>query len=248
VGAKGAGLELRVAGCGDAFGSGGRSHACFVLRGRSGSILLDCGPSSLPALKRVGVRPGDLDAVLVSHLHGDHFGGIPLLLLEHRHLDPRDRLLHVAGPRGLERRVEETAQALLGTGVEGMPVEFHRLSPGSTLTIGPALVEAFTVEHQPDVPCLGLRVRMDGRTVVYSGDTRWFEGLVDASRGADLFLWECTYLDEEGRNHTRLDDVIQHRDRLECERFLLVHLGPRVLARRDDHDLPWAEDGMRLEL
>lgn len=240
-----------MVGCGDAFGSGGRGSAAFLVRGGTGAILLDCGPGAPAGLKRLGVRPASLDAVLISHFHGDHFGGVPFLFLEARYLEARERPLAVAGPPGVEERVTRLCGALYQGGAaspEPGLARFVELRPGTATPVGPAEVEPFAVEHAEGEACLGLAVQMEGRRIVYSGDTRWFPGLGEAARGADLFLWECTNLDEKHGEHTRLVDVLRHRGGIGCRRLLLTHLGPAVLARRGDHDLPWAEDGMRLSL
>jgi ribonuclease BN (tRNA processing enzyme) len=77
-------VTVTFAGSGDAFGSGGRYQACIHLQGRGGPgpVLLDCGATSLSALKHLGLDPGEIAAVFVSHLHGDHFGGLPFLILD----------------------------------------------------------------------------------------------------------------------------------------------------------------------
>lgn len=76
------GVTVQVVGSGDAFGSGGRFQACVSVQGPQGHALLDCDATSLVALKRPGIAPNMIDAVLVTHLHGDHFGGLPVLILE----------------------------------------------------------------------------------------------------------------------------------------------------------------------
>ena len=245
-------MVLKVVGCGDAFGSGGRGNAAFLLEGAQGSVLLDCGPATPAALKRMGVRPAGLDAVLISHFHGDHFGGIPFLFLESRYLEPRSRPLQVAGPAGTEAVVSDLARALYRNGAadpDPAQVRFLELADGQPTAVGPAEVRAFPVPHAEGEDCLGLDVRMDGRKVVYSGDTRWFPGLARAARGADLLIWECTSASTtEAAGHTCLEDVLREHAHLDSRRLLLVHLGPEVLALKARHDLPWAEDGMTVPL
>ena len=92
-------LTVTFAGSGDAFGSGGRYQACIHLRAPDGSgpVLLDCGATSLSALKRLGLDPGEIAAVFVSHLHGDHFGGLRFLIL-HGQFSRRTEPLIVTGP------------------------------------------------------------------------------------------------------------------------------------------------------
>ena len=77
-------LTVTFAGSGDAFGSGGRYQACIHIQRPDGfpAVLLDCGATSLSALKHLRLDPGAVEAVFVSHLHGDHFGGLPFLILD----------------------------------------------------------------------------------------------------------------------------------------------------------------------
>ena len=98
-------VALRFLGSGDAFGSGGRFQTCMHLSGAGGAVLIDCGASSLIAMKRDGVDPGDVDVVLLTHLHGDHFGGVPFLILDAQ-FTRRARPLLIAGPPGVRARVE----------------------------------------------------------------------------------------------------------------------------------------------
>src|SRR5262245_4294970 len=69
-------MRVHVLGCGDAFGSGGRNMSGYLVETEEKLFLLDCGPTSLLAMKRAGFKPSRLDAVFLTHLHGDHFGGL----------------------------------------------------------------------------------------------------------------------------------------------------------------------------
>ena len=91
-------MRLTVIGSGDAFGSGGRFNTCFLLETAKGTLLVDCGASSLIALKARGVDPNAIDGILLSHLHGDHFGALPFLLMDAQFLTRRERPLLIAGP------------------------------------------------------------------------------------------------------------------------------------------------------
>ncbi len=70
-------MRLQFVGCGDAFGSGGRFNTCLHLTGAHANVLIDCGASSLVAMKRIGIDRNAIDAIIVTHFHADHFGGIP---------------------------------------------------------------------------------------------------------------------------------------------------------------------------
>src|SRR6266702_5931577 len=126
-------VTITFAGSGDAFGSGGRYQACIHLRGPGfGPVLLDCGATSLTALKALGLDPGEVTAVLVSHLHGDHFGGLPFLILDGQ-FSRRSRPLAIAGPPGTGRRLAEAMECLFpGSSAPSrrFSVEVTELEPG----------------------------------------------------------------------------------------------------------------------
>jgi len=244
-------MRLQVLGSGDAFASGGRGHAAYLLEGATGRILLDCGPTTLPALRRSGVAPVTVDAVLLSHFHGDHFGGVPFLVLDRRYGDAAPHPIVIAGPPGVEQRVGELARALYRGGAAAAEPEiaaFLELEPEVRTQVGPAIVTPFRVPHDPGELCLGLRIEMEGKVVVYSGDTEWFDGLPAWTRGADLLLLECTHADGTGGHHVRLPELLAQRDRLGCRRLLLTHLGPEARHAAVSAGLPVADDGLQVEL
>src|SRR5437879_5953655 len=104
-------VDVQILGSGDAFGSGGRLQACFALRGGPEDLLVECGASSLVAMKRAGIEPNDIAWVVVSHLHGDHFGGLPFLVLDGQ-FRRRERPLVIAGPPGLGERLHAAMEVL----------------------------------------------------------------------------------------------------------------------------------------
>ncbi len=97
-------MQLRFVGCGDAFGSGGRLNTCFHVSGRAANFLIDCGASALPALKRLEIDRNEIDLILITHFHGDHFAGLPFVLLDAQ-FSRRTRPLTIAGPQGIETRL-----------------------------------------------------------------------------------------------------------------------------------------------
>ena len=99
-------MKITIIGSGDAFGSGGRCNTCFRIETSGRDLLLDCGASSLPALKAQGVDPNAIDGVMLSHLHGDHFGGVVFLVMDGHFLSRRTRPLLIAGPPGTRERLD----------------------------------------------------------------------------------------------------------------------------------------------
>jgi ribonuclease BN (tRNA processing enzyme) len=249
-------VQVRFVGSGDAFGSGGRFQACILLRapGQDGDVLLDCGASSLVALKQQRHDPNQVGLVLVSHLHGDHFGGLPFLILDGQ-FTRRTRPLHVAGPAGVEERVQAAMEVLFPGSTQvrrRFPVQFHELTDRQPLRfdLGPAglVVVPFAVVHASGAPALALRVAWQGHTIAYTGDTEWTEALVELARGAELLIAEG-YTDQRRiRFHLDVASLQQHAGRLAARRVILTHLSADLLARADELGWETASDGMTVDL
>src|SRR5207249_8082810 len=168
-------VRIQFLGSGDAFGSGGRFQTCFHLSGPSEPILIDCGASSLIALKRAGLDPSEIGCVLLTHLHGDHFGGLPFLILDGQ-FSRRTRPLLIGGPPGVRDRVEAAMEVFFpgSSKVERrFAVEFVDLRERELTLVGPASVTPFVVKHASGAPAYALRVEYDGQGVTHSGATGW---------------------------------------------------------------------------
>ncbi|HKQ67618.1 MAG TPA: MBL fold metallo-hydrolase [Methylomirabilota bacterium] len=243
-------MKVRFLGSGDAFGSGGRFQTCIHLQSGASQLLLDCGASSLIAMRRFGVDPQAIDTVLLTHLHGDHFGGVPFLILDGQ-FRRRTRPLTVAGPPGVEARVRQAMEVFFpgSTRVERkFQTRFVELADREAVEVGPVRVTGFSVVHASGAPPFALRVAAEGRIVAYSGDTEWTESLVDAARGADLFIAEALFYDKRVKYHLDLTTLLRERARLECRRLIVTHMGEDMLARVDGLEVEAAEDGKELLL
>jgi ribonuclease BN (tRNA processing enzyme) len=241
-------VKVRFLGSGDAFGSGGRFQTCIHVESGASQLLLDCGASSLIAMRRFGVDPQAIDTVILSHLHGDHFGGVPFLVLDGQ-FKRRTRPLLVAGPPGVEKRVREAMEVFFpgSTRIERkFETRFVELADRVAVEAGPVHVTGYEVSHASGAPPFALRITGEGKVVTYSGDTEWTESLVDAARGADLFIAEALSYDKRIRYHLDLATLLEHRSRLHCRRLIVTHMGEDVLARLDGLAVEAAEDGKQL--
>ena len=241
-------MKVRFLGCGDAFGSGGRLQTCIHLEVGASQVLLDCGASSLVAMRRFGVDPQAIDTVILSHLHGDHFGGVPFLILDGQ-FQRRTRPLLVAGPPGVDTRMRQAMEVFFpgSTRIERkFETRFVELADRAAVDLGAVSVTAFEVSHPSGAPPFALRVAGEGKVVTYSGDTEWTESLVDAARGADLFIAEAQFYEKRVKYHLDLATLLQHRARLECRRLVLTHMGEDMLRRLHGLDVEAAEDGKQL--
>ena len=244
-------MRVRFVGSGDAFGSGGRWQTCIHVSGEGQVMLVDCGATSLVALKAQGLDPGAVDAVAVTHLHGDHFGGLPFLILDGQ-FSRRSAPLQVAGPPGIRARLAEAMEALFPGSSQAQrrfPVEVTELdTDGKAAGLGAATVRGWEVEHACGAPPLALRVELGGTSFAYSGDTQWTAALAKAAHGADLFAVEAYTFDRPVRYHLDYQTLRAHLGEIRARRIVLTHMSAAMLTRLADTDLPAAYDGMTADL
>jgi ribonuclease BN (tRNA processing enzyme) len=244
-------MKVHVLGCGDAFGSGGRNQTSYLIESSDRVFLLDCGPTTLLSMKRAGFDPRRLDAVILSHLHGDHCGGIPFLFIEYLYQSPRAEPLTLAGPPGTETKVRQLFQLMYGGGSGAKdipPTRFQVLHPDRPDSVAGVQVFPFRVPHQIDEISLGLKVGYEGKQVLFSGDSAWSDIFIEQARGTDLFLCECSFYEQGSGNHVSFAALRPKLPSLQCKRLVLVHLGDEMLARGSDLGVTLAEDGMVIEL
>jgi ribonuclease BN (tRNA processing enzyme) len=245
------GMRLQVLGCGDAFGSGGRFHTCFHVSAGSASFLVDCGASSLIAMRRFGVDPNTIRMVLISHLHGDHFGGLPFLLLDAQFVSRRTTPLTIAGPPTLSARLQALRETMFPGSTEsdlGFPLDIVELAPQVTAQVNDVSITAYPVRHPSGAPSYALRCQVGHQTLCYSGDTEWIPVLVDAARDADLFIAECYTFNRPVPFHTSWMNLREHLPEIGAKRVLLTHMSTDMLEQVAIDGAERAEDGMVLEI
>ena len=213
-------LDLLFLGSGNAFGVEGRAFSSVLLNGR---YLFDCGPTVLQQLRKAGVSHTDIDAVFISHFHADHFFGLPFLFLASRY-EGRERDITVVGPPGIEERTA----SLMSLGYPHLldeanfQVNFVEVEDGTRDQVCGLEYRAANVDHVAHLSCFAYRADLDGRSVVYSGDTTLCGGLLGLAKGADVVILEVScdrvpvHLSPEG-----VAAVAQHSPE---SRIILTHL------------------------
>lgn len=243
------GLVLTIAGSGDAFGSGGRGNTTFRVQGATGTVAIDFGATALLSWNRLGLATSDIDAVVLSHLHGDHFGGLPFLLLESQFVAPRTRPLTIIGPPGTRARLEMACDAFF-PGMTGIRWKFEwavqEMQPGGATEIAGFDISSRLVQHPSGAPATGVRVSGGGSTIAYSGDTGWVDSLFELADGADAFLVECYSGQTQVPNHIDWPTLRANLGRFNARRIIATHLGRTALPFQADMEasgVSVAEDG-----
>ncbi|MBW2666143.1 MAG: MBL fold metallo-hydrolase [Deltaproteobacteria bacterium] len=243
--------EVVFIGTSDAFGSGGRRQSATLVRGPNGAFLLDCGMTTGTGLCELGIERNEIDTILVSHFHADHFGGIPPFMLASLYEDGRRHPLRIAGPPGIRDWVHNLAGAM-GYAMEDrhwpFEISFDELPLGAPKEIGPVRTYAFETHHQPHTFPHGIICETGAHRIAYSGDTGWFDDLPRLVAGSDLFISECTNHVNGFEYHLSHEVLVEKKSQFDCGRILLTHLGSEMANRRGNCDFETADDGLVVKL
>lgn len=240
-------IKIRIIGSGDAFGSGGRLNTCFYLQSPETNLLIDCGATVLPGLKKQGIDVEQIDAILISHFHGDHYGGIPFLLVEAA-VTGRKKRLDIITPKDGKVRIIALLD-LLYPGIktlEKLDLAFLEYNARAQLQTENFNLTAFPVIHSEAALPHGLRITIGEKVISYSGDTSWTDELVALSDGADLFICECNFFSTQVKGHMNYLELETKLGALNYKRILLTHADEEMLQELEHIKLDFAHDGMEL--
>jgi ribonuclease BN (tRNA processing enzyme) len=246
-----AAVIVTTLGTGDAFGSRGRAHSGILIQAAGRRLLIDPGPAILPQLQKARISAATIDAVLITHLHGDHIAGLPFLLLDCQFSSQRKRRLTVAGPRGSSRRLQTLANACypnLSPRELSFTLVYQQVAAGDKFKLAGASVRTFAMNHSRATVCLGYRIHIAGKTIGVTGDTGWCDALVALSDGADLLLIEATNFSTNTPGHLSYQEIARHADALRSRRIVLTHVGEELLRNAGKVRLPIARDNGKIVL
>ena len=226
-------------GCGDAFGNGERYNTSFLVSdGDEEHVLLDCGTTTLLRLKEEKVDLHKISTIVISHFHGDHFGGLPFMLIcclfEHQ----RTHKLTIVGPRGVKEKVL-TLQEIMYPGTEAkftsLQLEFLEFEQGTLLTVEDKTIEAFEMEHSPESLPHGYRLYWKDKVIAFSGDTSRSENLTRLAEDADLFICECNFMKGVNFGHLSYEEISEIADQWTCKQLWLSHMNDEVATSEEVH-------------
>ncbi len=243
--------ELIFLGSGDAFGSGGRLQSCILVKTSKHRFLLDCGATSLIALRKHQVDPNDIDLILVTNLHGDHFGGIPYFVIDAQLNRKRTKPLVIAGPPGIKAKIPQVMESVFPGSAETktrFTMDIVEMEPGKTWYFMDLIIHPFPVIHAPGDPHLALRIECEGKNTAYSGDTEWTNKLLALAEGADLLIVESYFFAKKIKYHLDYQTLAQHFPSLKAKAIVITHMSEDMLGNLDRVVCNCAEDGKLFEL
>ncbi len=232
-------MKLTVIGSGDAFSSGGRFNSCYHFEADTTSFLLECGASAMTGIRQYGIDPLKIDTIFISHLHGDHFGGLPFFFLDAKYVSKRRTPLVLIGPKALQERVSILINTLYpGINLSKLPFEirYATLNQFQLLSSNGVTVQAFPAKHSRESDPYCMRLSYKKKTIGYSGDTAWTNKLLSVAINSDLFITECSQWDEASEVHMDYMTLVRKYDDLQAQNILLTHMNPSMLEKIDEID------------
>ncbi|MFN3402843.1 MAG: MBL fold metallo-hydrolase [Cytophagaceae bacterium] len=236
--------KVLVLGSGDAFGSFGHMQSGYFIKGEKG-ILLDCGPTIMYALNRASVTTEDIDIIVLSHFHGDHYAGIPFLLLEAALVSKRTKPLTIISPEGGEEKIKKLFE-LLYPGMEEvfriLQLEFLAYNGKDEMLFPDLVIRTYPVSHTPQTLPHGIKIFYHDKCIGYSGDTGWNDNLIEIADNTDLFLCECNYYGIRSESHLNYIELKEKLPLFNSKRVILTHIGKEMFLNISQVEHEVADD------
>lgn len=183
------------------------------------------------------------------HFHGDHYGGVPFLLLDAA-IRGRTRKMQIISPPVGRGRIAALLDLLYpGTSVLGkLDLDFLEYNSDEVLKTQHFSLRAVEVIHSEEALPHGLRVEISGKVIAYSGDTSWTDALLPLSEHADVFICECNFFSTQVKGHINYIELEKRIPEFSCKRMLLTHFDEEMLENTGRLKLEYLTDGMNLEV
>lgn len=244
-------VTVTFVGSGDAFGSGGRFQTCIMVDAPGTRFVIDFGASSLIALNKMEIEHNSIDTVVLTHLHGDHYGGLPFLLMDAMLGAKRKTPLTIAGPRETEARLDLVKEALM-PGMHVMtpkfPLNYVEIDVMKPTRVGDLTITTFPAAHTGETNPTSVRIEVAGKIIAYTGDSAWTKHMPALAKDADLFVCECYFYEKPIRFHMNYPDIKEHWDELKAKRIILTHFSREMMLHKDEVPEECAYDGLVVEL
>jgi ribonuclease BN (tRNA processing enzyme) len=227
-------MEATFIGVGEACDSNYGNTSILIKDARSGNHLLDCGFSVPHCYFKSCSDPDELDTLWISHFHGDHFFGVPLLLLRLWEMGRR-KPLEIVGQKNIAEKIMAGINLAYGSLAEKLQYElnFHVLLPGKEVKIAGIKWQSARGNHSP--PCLALTLNDGERKIFYSGDGRPTPETALIASGCDLLIHEAFMLTDEIPGHGSIQGSINFFRQAKAKRLALVHLNRKIRLREKKH-------------
>ena len=234
-------LSITFIGVGNAFAAGGTCWNGFLV---NRTILFETPPQVLMSVQLAGVNPNDIETVVISHHHGDHFYGLPMLMLWWKWMG-RVKPVRIVGPPGTERITRDIARETFPWLFElTYEMEWIEASPGHVIDFPGMRIDPIEMVHDDTLNiCLGFASEIGGHRLGYTGDTVYCPGVEQLARWSEILVSECASVSGNPVHMDLTTDIPKVRALLpEGAHLILTHMDPAVAASGPIPGITIAED------
>lgn len=234
-------LSITFIGVGNAFASGGACWNGFLV---NRNVLFETPPQVLMSVQNAGVNPNDIETVLISHHHGDHFYGLPMLMLWWKWMG-RTKPVKVVGPPGTERITRDIARETFPWLFElTYEIEWIEACPGNAIELEGIRISPIEMVHDDKLNiCLGFACEIAGRRLGYTGDTVYCPGVEELAKWSEILVSECASVSGNPVHMDLTNDIPRVRALLHPDsHMLLTHMDAEVAKSATPAGVVIAED------
>ncbi len=234
-------LAITFMGVANAFASGGACWNAFLV---NRTILFETPPQVLMSVQRAGVDPNDIDIVVISHHHGDHFYGLPMLMLWWKWMG-RTNPVYIVAPPETERIARDIARETFPWLFDlGYELNWVEAQPGEKIVLPTISILPYEMVHDDTINvCLGFATEIAGRRLGYTGDTIFCPSVEELAKWSEILVSECASVDGNPVHMDLTNDIPRVRALLPKESHLiLTHIDAEVAASRTPAGVVIAQD------
>ncbi|WP_319470401.1 ribonuclease Z [uncultured Pseudodesulfovibrio sp.] len=241
-------MRITFAGVGEAFDEK-LANTSILAESDSTSILLDCGFTAASAFWCAARNPLKLDALYISHFHGDHYFGIPALLVRSVE-EQRTKPLTILGQPGVESRIKKLMELAYSNVMAKAKFDLYFLecTPGEEIHLGDFKLDFAMSDHS--MPCLAIRLNNAEHSVFYSGDGRPTDATTRLAAGCDLIIHESFSLEKTVPGHGTVDSSVEFAKTAGAHTLAMVHVTRTVRHEQEREILARTKniDGLKVLL
>lgn len=220
-------MELTIIGSGTGIPSKTRAYPCTLVKIKDKYLVFDTGPGSLRQLFLAGVTYLDIDHIYYSHFHPDHSLDLVSILFAMRYSEPkRTKPLYITGPTGL-KTFHEGLLSTFGETIKPKTFDLYL----KEIDRGELTYDGWEIIIEPllhSMHSIGFRIESrDGKTLTYSGDTDYCDGIIHLARKVNTLILECSFPDDQKvEGHLTPQLCARIACESQCERLILSHFYP----------------------
>ena len=173
-------------------------------------ILVDVPNGIVKHIKKLGYNTGEIESILITHLHGDHFFDIPFFMFD-RYFQKNDNLVCIYCPKGTKEKVKLLFDI-------GFPGDFDRINHAINVKFvefdGESKIEgkdfvAYSkyVEHGNFEPAYGYIINLNNKKIGFSGDSKLCNAIENIVADTDISILDMSHAQNVSPSHMGIEDI-----------------------------------------